>query len=184
MKTHIYVVQKGDNVKPTFVGSKIEVQNSQTVAEALAAGHFESEAAIVAAANAIRNIAVNRVVRKELAKENGSVAEAVKLGNAVKVGTPRAASTPKTAKPSTIRRNTAAASGNRLFEKCSTDADFLRRMVSQGIVDQGEYDTWLANKDKKDEKKAPATTPADVAAGGALNVPKAPTPAKAAGSRK
>lgn len=168
MKTHIYIVQKGDNVKPTFVGSKVEVQNSQTVAEALSAGHFESEAAIVAAANAIRNIAVNRVVRKELAKDTGSVAEAIKLGNAVKVGAPRAASTPKSAKPSTIRRNTAAASGNRLFEKCSTDADFLRRMVAQGIVDQAEYDTWLANKDKKDEKKAPApaaaATPAQTSA--------------------
>lgn len=174
MKTHIYIVQKGDNVKPTFVGSKVEVQNSQTVAEALSAGHFESEAAIVAAANAIRNIAVNRVVRKELAKDTGSVAEAIKLGNAVKVGAPRAASTPKSAKPSTIRRNTAAASGNRLFEKCSTDADFLRRMVAQGIVDQAEYDTWLANKDKKDEKKAPApaaaatpATSAPATAGGA-----------------
>lgn len=176
MKQHIYVVQKGDNVKPTFVGTKIEVQNSQTVAEALTSGHFESEAAIVAAANAIRNIAVNRVVRKELAKDNGSVAEAVKLGNAVKVGAPRPASTPKTAKPSTIRKNTAAASGNRLFEKCSTDADFLRRMVTQQIVDQGEYDTWLANKDKKDEKKAPAT-PAESGSTKA-------TPAKPAGSRK
>lgn len=173
MRTHTYVVQKGDNVKANFVGTKIEVQNSQTLAEALSAGHFESEAAVIAAANAIRNIAVNRVVRKELAKDNGSVAEAIKLGNAVKVGAPRPAATPKTAKPSTIRKNTAAASGNRLFEKCASDADFLRRMIAQGIVDQGEYDTWLANKDKKDEKKAPApaATPA------AAEAPK--TPAKA-----
>lgn len=177
MKTHTYIVQKGDNVKSNFVGTKIELQNSTTLAEALSAGHFESEAAVVAAANAIRNIAANRVVRKELAKDNGSVAEAIKLGNAVKVGAPRAASTPKSAKPSTIRRNTAAASGNRLFEKCSTDADFLRRMVAQGIVDQTEYDTWLANKDKKDEKKAPAT-PAAAA------TPVAATPATPAKSKR
>lgn len=160
MKTHTYTVQKGDNVKSQFVGTKVEIQNSTTVDEALKAGHFESEAAIVAAANAIRNIAVNRVVRKELAKDNGSTAEAIRLGNLVKVGAPRAASTPKSAKPSTIRKNTAAASGNRLFEKCATDADFLRRMVAQGIIDETEYSTWLANKDKKDEKKAPAATPA------------------------
>lgn len=161
MRQHTYVVQKGDNVKAQFVGTKVEIANSQTTAEALSAGHFENEAALVAAANAIRNIAVNRVVRKELAKDNGSVAEAIKQGNAVKVGAPRPASTPKTAKPSTIRKNTAAASGNRLFEKCATDADFLRRMVAQQIVDQSEFDTWLANRDKKDAPKAaPAATPA------------------------
>lgn len=176
MKVHTYIVQKGDNVKPNFVGTKIELQNSQTLAEALSAGHFESEAAVVAAANAIRNIAANRVVRKELASDTGSVAKAISLGNAVKVGAPRAASTPKTAKPSTIRKNTAAASGNRLFEKCATDADFLRRMVSQGIVDQTEFDTWLANKDKKDEKKAPAT-PA-VAATPAAATPETPAKSK------
>lgn len=172
MKTHTYVVQKGDNVKTNFVGTKIELQNSTTLAEALSSGHFENEGAVVAAANAIRNIAANRVVRKELAKDAGSVAEAVKLANAVKIGAPRAASTPKTAKPSTIRKNTAAASGNRLFEKCATDADFLRRMIAQGIVDQGEYDVWLANKDKKDEKKVAA--PAAVA-----SAPSTPAPAAA-----
>lgn len=157
MKTHTYTVQKGDAVKPQFVGTKVEIQNSTTVAEALQAGHFENEAALVAAANAIRNIAVNRVVRKELAKDNGSTAEAIRLGNLVKVGAPRPAATPKTAKPSTIRKNTAAASGNRLFEKCAADADFLRRMIAQQIVDETEFNTWLANRDKKDEKKAAAT---------------------------
>lgn len=180
MKTHTYVVQKGDNVKANFVGTKIELQNSTTLAEALSSGHFESEAAVVAAANAIRNIAANRVVRKELAKDNGSVAEAVRLANLVKVGAPRAASTPKTAKPSTIRKNTAAASGSRLFEKCATDADFLRRMIAQQIVDETEFNTWLANRNKQDEKKAPATAPAATSV--ATEAPK--TPAKAAGSKR
>lgn len=175
MRVHTYIVQKGDNVKPSFVGTKIELQNSTSLAEALSAGHFESEAAVVAAANAIRNIAANRVVRKELATEAGSVAKAISLANAVKVGAPRPAATPKTAKPSTIRKNTAAASGNRLFEKCATDADFLRRMVGQGIVEQGEFDTWLANRDKKDAPKA-AATPA------ATEAPKA-APAQSARKR-
>lgn len=182
MRTHTYVVQKGDAVLPRFVGTKIELQNSQTVAEGLSHGHFESEAAIMAAANAIRNIAANRVVRKQLALETGSVAEAIKLGNAVKIGAPRPASTPKTAKPSTIRKNTAAASGNRLFEKCKQDADFLSRMLAQGIVDQSEYDTWLANVGKKDEKKVAATPAAPVAE---VTTPATPTkPAPKAGAKK
>jgi hypothetical protein len=95
------------------------------------------------------------VVRKALSKEGANVAEAIKAANAVKLGAPRAASTPKSAKPSTIRKNTAAASGNRLFEKCATDADFLRRMVAQQIVDETEYNTWLANRNLKDPKAAP-----------------------------
>lgn len=189
MRTHTYVVQKGDNVLPRFVGTKIDLQNSTSVAEGLAEGHFESEAAIMAAANAIRNIAANRVVRKELANEAGSVAKAVQLGNAVKIGAPRPASTPKTAKPSTIRKNTAAASGNRLFEKCRSDADFLSRMIAQGIVDQAEYDTWLANVGKKDEKKtaapaAEAAKPAATPVADATPASPAKTPAKPAGAKK
>lgn len=163
-KTHTYTVQKGDAVRAEFVGTKVGLVNEDTLAGALSLGHYENEAAVMAAANAQRNIAANRVVRKALSKEGAKVDEAIKAANAVKLGAPRAASTPKSAKPSTIRKNTAAASGNRLFEKCATDADFLRRMVSQQIVDQAEYDTWLANRNLKDPKAAPkaeATAPTE-----------------------
>lgn len=162
-KTHTYTVQKGDAVRAEFVGTKVGLVNEDTLAGALSLGHFENEAAVMAAANAQRNIAANRVVRKALSVEGAKVDEAVKLANAVKLGSPRAASTPKSAKPSTIRKNTAAASGNRLFEKCATDADFLRRMVAQQIVDQAEYDTWLANRNLKDPKAAKAEAPASSA---------------------
>lgn len=155
-KTHTYTVQKGDAVRAEFVGTKVGLINEDTLAGAISLGHFENEAAVMAAANAQRNIAANRVVRKALSVEGAKVDEAIRLANAVKLGSPRAASTPKSAKPSTIRKNTAAASGNRLFEKCATDAGFLQRMVSQQIVDQGEYDTWLVNRNLKDPKKAEA----------------------------
>jgi hypothetical protein len=154
-KTHTYTVQKGDAVRAEFVGTKVGLVNEDTLAGAISLGHFENEASVMAAANAQRNIAANRVVRKALSKEGANVAEAIKAANAVKLGAPRAASTPKSAKPSTIRKNTAAASGNRLFEKCATDADFLRRMVAQQIVDETEYNTWLANRNLKDPKAAP-----------------------------
>lgn len=181
-KTHTYTVQKGDAVKPQFVGTKVSITNADTVAEGISLGHFESEAAIMAAANAQRNIAVNRVVRKALSKDDAKVDDAVALGNKVKLGSPRAASTPKTAKPSTIRKNVAASSGNRLFEKCATDADFLRRMVGQGIVDQGEYDTWLANRNVADPK-APSKAEAPAAATEASST-STNAPAAASGARR
>jgi hypothetical protein len=187
-KTHTYTVQKGDAVRPEFVGTKVGLVNEDTLAGALSLGHFENEAAVMAAANAQRNIAANRVVRKALSVEGAKIDEAIKAANAIKVGSPRAASTPKSAKPSTIRKNTAAASGNRLFEKCATDGDFLRRMVSQQIVDQAEYDTWLANRNLKDPKAAPkaeapatngATTEAQASAPAASAPKRTPASAKA-----
>lgn len=182
-KTHTYTVQKGDAVRAEFVGTKVGLVNEDTLAGALSLGHFENEAAVMAAANAQRNIAANRVVRKALSKEGAKVDEAIKSANAVKLGSPRAASTPKSAKPSTIRKNTAAASGNRLFEKCATDADFLRRMVAQQIVDQAEYDTWLANRNLQDPKAAPKAEAPTTESGATTTEAQASAPTQPASKR-
>lgn len=150
-KEHTYKVQQGDKVLARNIGATVTLVDYTTVQEAINAGHYENEEALVAAANEQRHIRANRAVRKVLAKEDGTVAQAIEAGNAVKVGAPRPASTPKTAKPETIRKNTAAASGNRLFQRCAQDEDFLKRMVKQGIVDQGEFAAWQATQ------AAPAT---------------------------
>src|SRR5690348_12300057 len=47
---------------------------------------------------------------------------------------------PKTAKGK--QQAVAATSGNRLFEKCLGDEQFLARMEKQGIVDRAEFDAW------------------------------------------
>lgn len=62
---------------------------------------------------------------------------------------------PKTAKGR--QQAVAASSGNRLFEKCAADEAFLARMVKQNVVDQAEYDAWLA---ARKEAQTPAPTPA------------------------
>jgi hypothetical protein len=154
-RTHIYTVQKGDAVRPEFVGAKVELVQHDTLADAIAAGHFDSERAIMDAANAQRNIAANRVVRKTLSKEGASVTDAVTKANAVKLGAAIIRGTPATAKPATVKKNAAASSGNRLFEKCLADESFLARMEKQGVVERSEYDAWLAARNAP----APAAAP-------------------------
>jgi hypothetical protein len=88
-RTHTYEVQKGDNVLPEHVGTEVGITEYTTVAEAVANGHYENETAVVMAANAMRRIAANRVVRKELAKKDGTVAKAIELANAVKLAEPK-----------------------------------------------------------------------------------------------
>lgn len=157
-RNHIYTVQKGDSVRPEFVGTKVELTQHDAVADAIAAGHFESERAIMDAANAQRNIAANRVVRKALSTEGASVTDAVTKANAVKLGAARVGVTPKTAKPATIAKNSAASSGNRLFIKCAADSAFLDRMVKQGIVERSEFDSWQAAQAPAAPATAGATT--------------------------
>jgi hypothetical protein len=153
-RTHIYTVQKGDSVRPEFVGTKVELVQHDDLASAIAAGHFESERAIMDAANAQRNIAANRVVRKALSKEGAAVTDAVAAANKVKVGAAVVRGTPATAKPATVKKNAAASSGNRLFEKCLADEAFLARMEKQGIVERAEYDAWLAARNAPAAPKA------------------------------
>jgi hypothetical protein len=152
-KEHTYTVQKGDSVLPQNVGTKIGLIDFTTVQEAIDNGHFENEAALVSAAYEQRHIRSNRAVRKVLSTAEGTVQAAIAAGNAVKIGAPTNRATPATAKPATIKKNVAASSGNRLFEKCKQDEAFLARMVKQGIVDQGEFDQWLAAS----APQAPAT---------------------------
>ena len=54
--------------------------------------------------------------------------------------------TRKEVKPETQAARAAKNSGNRLFEKCRDDAAFLARMVKLGVVDEGEFQTWLSTQ--------------------------------------
>lgn len=162
MRQHIYTVQKGDKVRPEFVGTKITLANAETVEEAIAAGHFVSAAAIMAAANAQRNIDANRAVRKVLSKEGAKIDEAVTAGNAVKRGLVAERKTPETAKPATVKKNAAASSGNRLFEKAEKEPDFLARMIKQGVIVEAEFTSWQTAKNAPaPEKKAKAPKATD-----------------------
>ena len=99
--THTYVVQKGDEVPATFHGTEVPVTEYDNSAEALAAGHFENDRALIAAAYAQRRIKQNIAVRARLASEGGTVAQAITDAEAVVYKAPRVSDgTPKARKGS------------------------------------------------------------------------------------
>jgi hypothetical protein len=159
-KTHVYTVQDGDEVKPRFVGTKVELVNYTDPQEAINAGHFASLAVIMAAANRDRNIDANRAVRKVLSKpaEGESDADvirrAVLAGNAIKKGEVTAR-TPATAKPKTVVKAAAADAGTRMFEKMLANPSFRSQMLDDGIADKATYDRWVAARTEAAKPQAP-----------------------------
>lgn len=151
--THTYTVAKGDTVRPQFVGTEIELVQFDTMAEAIEAGHFESERAIMYAANAQRNIDANRAVRKVLSKDDGSAEKAREAGNAIKRAEPRVASG-EPRKQSSGAIKDAKETENTLFAACRADEQLLRRMVKLGAVKQDLYDRWLERTIKAEQAAA------------------------------
>src|SRR5687767_6807605 len=89
MRTHIYVVSKGNDVPEKYWGTEIPVDCAETLAEATSPQgdhppQFENEAAVVDAAAAKRLIAVNRAVREILTKDSPTaVAEAIAVARTI-----------------------------------------------------------------------------------------------------
>jgi len=165
MREHRYEVAKGKEVRPEFVGKSVGWMKAETIGEALGLGtdvaaqitalisgatkgtnpHFDSEKALVAAGEQQRDIAVREDIRGTLGKPEGTLEAASKVANELTIGAPRSGGgVAKVVKPETAAARGAKSTGNRLFEKCRGDEKFLARMVKDGIVDQGEYDAWLA----------------------------------------
>lgn len=145
MREHTYEVAKGNQVKPEHVGKKVSWMKAENVQEALASGHFENEAALVAAAEQQRDIAVREDIRDILSTDDGTLEAAAEAAKTLTVGKPRAGGgVSKVVKPKTQAERAAKGSGNRLFEKARGDQKFLDRMVRDQIIDIEEFNAWLA----------------------------------------
>lgn len=133
MREHIATVQKGNDVRAEFVGKTVTWQKAQTMDEALTNGHFTNEAALVAAAEAQRDIAIRAEIRKILGKPDGTIEAAQAKATSVKVGEakqrePGAVTQPKTAKGKVDR--TAKDIGATLFERAIANPDWGKQASS------------------------------------------------------
>lgn len=139
MRTHTYEVSKGNDVRAEFVGREVALQRCDTLAELISSGHFENEAAVVAAAESQWLIGARAAARAELGKPEGTLESAAAKANAVKLGTPREAKPSKPKTPAQARRATAAAAGNKIFERMRTDAKYRERAIKAGFVEESDY---------------------------------------------
>jgi len=159
MREHISTVQKGNDVRAEFVGKTVTWQKAQTVDEALTNGHFASEAALVAAAEAQRDIAIRAEVRKILGKPDGTLEQAQAKAVTVKVGEarqrePGAVTQPKTAKGKVDR--TAKDIGASLFERAIANPDWGRQAIEFGAFTQEQLDAYVAAKHEVEVAKQAA----------------------------
>ena len=159
MREHVSTVQKGNDVRPEFVGKTVTWQKAQTVDEALTNGHFANEAALVAAAEAQRDIAIRAEVRKILGKADGTLDQAQAKAQTVKVGEarvrePGAVTQPKTAKGKVDR--TAKDIGASLFERAIQNPDWGRQAIEFGAFTQDQLDAYVAAKAEVETAKQAA----------------------------
>lgn len=175
MRAHSYEVQRGNEVRPEHVGKTVTWQKAQTIGEALglptdaaqeisriiagvtskSGAHFESEAALVAAGEQQRDIAVRDDIRTILGKEDGTVEKAAKAAQELVIGAPRTSDgkVTKAKKPETIAKNAAASSGNKLFEKALVDEKFRASMIRNGVLDEAEFQTWQSAREAAAQPK-------------------------------
>lgn len=182
MRPHTYEVQKGNEVKAQHVGKNVTWNKAQTIGEALGLPtdvaerisslisgaskspnpHFENEAALVAASEQQRDIAVREDIRAILGKDDGTIDAAAKAANELTIGAPRSSDgrVSKKAKPETIAKRAAASSGNKMFQKALENDQFYRQMVKAGVLDEVEFATWR----EAQSQVAPASAPEPAAA--------------------
>lgn len=165
MREHISTVQKGNDVRAEFVGKTVTWQKAQSMAEALDNGHFASEAALVAAAEAQRDIAIRAEVRKILGKPDGTLEQAQAKATTVKVGEakvrePGAVTQPKTAKGKVDR--TAKDIGASLFERAIANPDWGKQAIEFGAFTQEQLDAYIAAKAEVETAKAAAAKAKEV----------------------
>lgn len=159
MREHIATVQKGNDVRAEFVGKTVTWQKAQTMDEALTNGHFTNEAALVAAAEAQRDIAIRAEIRKILGKPDGTIEAAQAKATSVKVGEakqrePGAVTQPKTAKGKVDR--TAKDIGATLFERAIANPDWGKQAIEFGAFTQAQLDAYVQAKAEVETAKAAA----------------------------
>lgn len=148
MREHIGVVQKGNDVRAEFVGKQVTWQKATSVDEALSAGHFENEGALVAAAEAQRDIAIRAGIRTILGKPDGTMSKAQDYAGTVKVGAPRVSngavgSGPKTAKGRVTKA--AQVVGNKMFDRAIADPTWAAKAIKLGAFEQSDLDRYVAD---------------------------------------
>lgn len=147
MREHTSTVSKGTDVRAEFIGKNVTWQKAQTVAEAIDNGHFADESALVAAAEAQRDIAIRAGVRGILGKPEGTLAAAQTYAGTVKVGAPRVSSGtgsgPKTAK-GRVQKTTQAV-GNKMFDRAIADPTWAAKAIKLGAFEQADLDKYVAD---------------------------------------
>jgi hypothetical protein len=96
-RTHTYTVAEGGKVAPRWVGTELTIHNPDPkagVANALASGAYENEAALVAAANQMRNIAIREAFRDAMdgsaeGADKVTLDDVIAAGRAVVMKAPR-----------------------------------------------------------------------------------------------
>lgn len=162
MREHTYEVQKGQEVRAEFVGKKVTWQKATTIDEALTTlKHFDSEAALVAAAEQQRDIAVREEIRGALGPEGDGWDEALNIAATLVVGAPRTASGKvRAVKPQTKQKNAAAAAGNKIFEGWLAKPELVDRMKKLGAIGPEEIQAFEDWKAARTEAQNPAPTQA------------------------
>lgn len=157
MRTIVYELA-GSDVPEALKGAKINIAVGENYRECESLTE-KGEADVTAKFNDGRVIALQGALRTKSKK--GSLADLQAFADTYKY-TQRIEGDGTSAKPKTakgVATQKAAASGNRLFEKCAADASFLERMIKQQIVDRAEFDAWVsASAAAKADPKAKAPT--------------------------
>ncbi len=177
MKTRTYQL-KGKDVPSALQGASITFRVPETQAELVSLCKTEADA--LELAGSAYDVWLQGRLRAKAGVKDATAAGLNEFAASAQYarrgeGTGSGGSKPKTAKG--IATSKAAGAGNRLFEKCASDADFLGRMIRQGIVDQAEFDAWTAARKEVAAKSSEAP-----AAGNSASAAKS-TPAKV-GSKK
>jgi hypothetical protein len=154
MKTRTYTL-KGKDVPQALQGAAINFRVPETQAELLSLCKSEADALELGASaydvwlqGRLRAKAGQKDATAESLNEFAASAQYQRRTEGQGTG----GSKPKT--PKGIQTSKAAGAGNRLFEKCLADSEFLARMIRQQIVDQAEFDAWKA---AREASKTPAT---------------------------
>lgn len=152
MRQHEYVIQKGEQVPATFVGTKVVLDEPTTMEEAVPR-FYENQDALIRAANAHRRIACNRASRDAATKEGASPETIRAAANAVKIGVPREASATGGKKPTSERAVKAAKLDQGLANVVNKGEAAIKQAIALGFVTQEDVDAYRAAV----AEKAPAT---------------------------
>lgn len=159
MRTLKYAL-KGKEVATALIGAVVAIRQAESVQDGVASGIFKDESALVEKANDGYTIALQGLLRNKAAgkkQEDGTlkiptVAELQAFADGYTYAV-RGEGTQREVKPETKAARAAKSTGNKLFEKCLSDEKERARMVRLGVLDEDEFNEWVA------ARQTPATQP-------------------------
>lgn len=168
LRTHTYTVAEGGKVRPEWVGREIPISNPEPnagVANALASGAYENEAALVAAANQMRNIQLRDAARDEMAKEGATLESVIAAMAGVQMKAPRERTgEPKAKSSGEVKRAKAvAAKVDLTLTRAALDPAYAKKAIAAELFTREQIDAEAARIEGLDADKRP-TLDATVAA--------------------